>query len=183
MARPTLFRRLPSFVARIPPDAQRHIMPPAEQAQYPQFEADFKLLDEHLIPVFLELDADALRAQNGFRMEQLILIGGGLLATVLGALHMAFGLGETADAGTGAPVTGLWAWLGAGVSAVVAMVTARARDLRNQDVYRTNRLKAELLRGEYFLFLGRVGAYGQRRRVGNLVRRVAEIQAGSESDD
>ncbi len=151
--------------------------------QNPQYAADFQILDEHLLPVFLELDAEALRAQNDFRMEQLILIGGGLVATVLGALHMAFGLGTAADAGTGLPVTGAWAWAGAVVSAVVATVTARARDLRNQDVYRTSRLKAELLRGEFYLFLGRVGDYGKPARVGSLVRRVAEIQSGSESDE
>lgn len=183
MARPILFKRLPSFALRIQPDEERHIMPPAEQQRYPQFAADFALLDEHLLPVFLELDAEAARAQNDFRLEQLVLIGGSLLATVLGALHMAFGLGTIADAGTGLPVTGAWAWAGAVVSAVVATVTARARDLRNQDTYRTARLKAELLRGEYYLFLGRVSIYGKPARVGNLVRRVAEIQAGSESND
>jgi hypothetical protein len=134
--------------------------------------------------VFLELDAEAAQAQNAFRLEQLILIGGSLVATVLGALHMAFGLGTAADAGTGLPVTGTWAWAGALVSAVVATVTARVRDLRHQDTYRTARLKAELLRGEYFLFLGRVGQYAKPGvRVGNLVRRVAEIQRGSESND
>jgi hypothetical protein len=182
MARPILFKRLPSWKARIAPDDERHIMAPEKQREYPQFASDFALLDEHLLPVFRELDATALRAQNDFRMEQLILIAGSLAATILAALHMAYGLDAVGDATTTLPVDGAWAWAGALVSAVVTAVTARAKDLRNQDVYRTARLKAELLRGEYFLFLGRVGEYGKPARLGQLVRKVAEIQRGSESN-
>jgi len=179
MARPILFKRLPTWKARIAPDDERHIMSPEQQREYPQFAADFALLDEHLIPVYRELDATALRAQNDFRMEQLILIVGSLAATILAGLHMAYGLDAVGNADTALPIEGGWAWAGALVSAVVTAVTARAKDLRNQDVYRSTRLKAETLRSEYFLFLGRVGEYAKQTREGYLMRRVAQIQGGS----
>jgi hypothetical protein len=61
----------------------------------------------------------------------------------------------------------------------LAIWASRSRDLNSHERWRTGRLKAELLRGEYFLFLGRAEPYHQDGcRVRNLRRRVAEIRSG-----
>ncbi|HEU4453968.1 MAG TPA: DUF4231 domain-containing protein [Longimicrobium sp.] len=172
LRRYALFKRLPKLRLSIDPDKQ--ILDAEAQREFPEFAADFALLEKHLLPSFRELDAQALGAQNEFWMEQLLLIVGALLATLAGALH-AVGAG---------PGTSTWAWTGAIISAVVATVSARARELRNQEVYRTSRLQAELLRGEYFRFLGREGAYeNDGEREAALIRRVAKIQLGGEINE
>ncbi len=66
----------------------------------------------------------------------------------------------------------------AALAAVLAAVALRARELKAQERYFTNRLKAETLRGEYFLFVGRVGHYtDDRYRIQRLIRRVADVKA------
>ena len=42
------------------------------QAQRPDLAADFATLESELMPYFRELDANALRLQNQFRLHQLI---------------------------------------------------------------------------------------------------------------
>jgi len=116
--------------------------------QWPALEEDFTTLDEILVPVYDELDADALRAQNSFRRGQVMLIGGGSVATALGAVQAALGGGSLAIGILGAIVAGF-------LATVTTIV--RAQDAQKQ--YFTTRLKAERLRGEYFLFLGRVAPY------------------------
>ena len=65
------------------------------------------------------------------------------------------------------------------LAAGLAAVALRARALKAQERYFTNRLKAETLRGEYFLFLGRIGPYADdRHRAQRLIHRVAEVKAG-----
>jgi hypothetical protein len=166
-----LFRRFPRL--RLAADPKKQILSEEAQREFPEFAADFAILEQHLLEAFRELDARALTAQNGFWSEQLILIGGALLATLAGALH-AVGVGPGST----------WAWTGAVISAGLAAISARAREVRNQESYRTSRLQAELLRGEYFRFLGREGAYekdGEREAA--LIRRVAKIQLEGETDE
>ena len=50
------------------------------------FEADFKLLETHLMRGFRDLDDEALLRQNQFRRSQVILILGSAVVTVLGAV-------------------------------------------------------------------------------------------------
>lgn len=157
-----LFKRLPTLRWR--PLYDQQIIAPSDQAKYSLFTEDFQLLESKLMPYFRQFDSDALRAQNQFRLEQMLLIFGGLLASALGAFQLAF-----TDA----------VWLGVletVVAAVLMFISQRARIFKAQETYLTLRLKAELLRGEYFLFLGRVGVYADsQQRDQQLARRVTEI--------
>jgi hypothetical protein len=62
-----------------------------------------------------------------------------------------------------------------------AVVYVRARN--SQREYFTKRLKAERLRGEYFLFLGRVGEYAEgddHERLRLLRRRIRDLELQKE---
>jgi hypothetical protein len=153
---PAFLTQRPQFIwrAREPRPLVRQEL----RAASPALADDFATLDEVLLPMFHELDANALEAQNAFRRGQVVIIVGGALATALGAVQAALGGGVTALGVAGAIVSG-------GLAAVVSYM--RGRDAQRE--YLTSRLKAEQLRGEYFRFLGRVDPYdaddpGVRRR-------------------
>jgi hypothetical protein len=162
----TLFRRLPRLVWS---PQNEDIVPSDAQAQNPALAKDFKTLEDELLPHFRELNADALRYQNEFRLDQVMLILGGSLATVLGVLHAS--LPRTAAT---------WAGIVEAVlAAALSAVALRARTAGAQQRYFTWRLKAEKMRAEYFLFLGGVGLYAdEKERLSHLIRRVAEIKSG-----
>jgi hypothetical protein len=164
LKRIALFKRLPMLFWR--PRKDNQIVAPEIQNNYPDFKADFDVLEQNLLPYFRELDNEALRAQNQFRRQQIILIVGGVIASTLGAVQAALSEAK---------------WPGiseAGLTAFLTMVAFFARELNAQKHYFANRLKAETLRGEYFLFLGRMGSYANDAdRVPNLIRRVADIES------
>jgi hypothetical protein len=162
-----LFKRLPSL--RWSPPRDQQIVPMQEQTQSQAFIGDFKTLENELMPHFRELDAEALRVQNQFRLQQVTLIFGGALATILGALHARFGAGAAVWAGIIESV----------LAAVLSAVALRAQGTHAQERYLRDRLKAEKLRTEYFLFLGHVGPYtDEQERLPSLIRRVADIRSG-----
>ena len=162
-----LFKRLPRLVWSPMPDED--IVPPDAQAQHPALSGDLKTLGDELLPHFRELNAYALQYQNEFRRDQLILISGGALAAVLGVLHVSVPHAAATWAGITEAV----------LAAALSALALRARTVGGQRRYFTWRLKAEKLRSEYFLFLGSVGVYADRKaRVPNLIRRVAEIKSG-----
>jgi hypothetical protein len=162
-----LFKRLPKL--RFKPLEKKEVIPVEAQAQCPDLAADLATLESELMPYFRELDASALRFQNQFRLYQVTLIFGGALATILGALHASLASG----AGT---------WIGiseAVLAAVLSGVAVRSQTTRAHERYSTDRLKAERLRSEYFLFLGRVGTYSdERERLPQLIRRIGEVKIG-----
>jgi hypothetical protein len=161
VARPIAFKRLPRLRWKPRADA---LVPPDVQRKYPAFASDFAILDEELMPRFYELDNEALRAQNQFRLEQLVLIIGSAIAAILGGLQGAF---------TNTPWPGLIEGL---LAVVLTVVAVRTRELRAQRRYLVSRVKAERLRSEYFLFLGRVGDYADsERRSRRLAERVVEV--------
>jgi Protein of unknown function (DUF4231) len=163
----------PTFLARAPrlrwrPGAREPLVKPDARAAAPALEPDFDVLDAELLPTFHELDEQALRAQNDYRRGRILIILGSAVATALGAVQAALGGGETAIGVAEAIVAGAFA-------AVVAYVRGREA----QKEYFTARLKAESLRGEYFLFLGRVAPYDvhdddERRSL--LHKRIVEIE-------
>jgi hypothetical protein len=165
-----LFKRLPYLRWR--PKEGEQIIPPKAQADYPAFAEDFERLEQELMPHFRELDNEALRTQNQFRLEQVALIFGGALATTLGTIQAVL-----ADA--------IWPGIVEAVlAAMLAAIALRTQALKAQERYFTNRLKAETLRGEYFLFLGRVGSYADDDyRIQQLIRRVADVKPGRERDE
>ena len=165
-----LFKRLPRL--RWPTPQNAVIVPAEAQAKHPSLAADFKTLEDELIPHFWECDASALRVQNQFRRDQVILIFGGVLASILGILHATFGKDAAVWAGIFESV----------LAAVLSAVALREKTARAQERYFSDRLKAETLRAEYFLFLGRIGKYADendRRR--HLLRRIADIKTGTKS--
>jgi uncharacterized protein DUF4231 len=135
----------------------------------PALAEDFDILDRELLPDFYELDEGALRAQNTFRLGQLFVIVGGAAATSLGAVQAALGGGVTEIGIAEALVAGT-------LAAAVAYVRGR----QAQREYFTTRLKAERLRGEYFLFLARMSPYDSDDdgvRLRELREQVGKIEA------
>jgi hypothetical protein len=144
-------------------------VPSGKVADCPALEPDIHLLDRQLMPTFRKLDEESLRAQNTFRLGQLALILGGTAATALGAVQAALGGGIVALAVPEALLAGLLAG---------TVVYIRGRNA--QGLYATNRLRAERLRSEYFLFLARAGRYAgqdEDARVDLLGRQVREIES------
>ena len=166
LKRITLFKRLPMLFWRPKKDKDHQIVEPDIQNSYSDFKADFDALEQNLMPYFRELDNEALHAQNQFRRQQIILIVGGVIASALGAVQAAF-------------IDEKWPGIAEAVlTALLTTVAFFARELQAQKKYFSNRLKAETLRGEFFLFLGRVGSYANDAdRVPNLIRRVADIES------
>lgn len=164
LRRITLFKRLPMLRWR--PRENEQIVPPETQNQFPDLTSDFAILEQELIPGFRKLDNETLRAQNRFRRQQVILIAGGVIATTLGAVQAAH-------------AKKIWPGIAeAAVAGFLTSVSFIAREFDEQKKYFSNRLKAETLRGEYFLFLGRMGNYANDAdRVQNLIRRVADIES------
>ena len=164
--RPALIRRVPRFRWH-PPQPERLV-----KREIPAFEGDVAVLERELVPRFRTLDEGSLRAQNAFRLGQLTLILGGAAATALGAVHAGLGGGVLALGVVEAVVTGILAGM---------VEYLRRRNLQRE--YFTNRLKAERLRAEYFLFLGRIGSYAAAdddERGRRLRRRLNEIESAEE---
>jgi len=164
LRRVTLFKRLPMLRWR--PRENEQIVQPETQNQFPDLKSDFDILEHELMPSFRNLDNEALRGQNLFRLQQVILIAGGVITTTLGAVQAAL----TKEV-----------WPGVAEAVVAGFLTSVsyiARQFNEQKDYFSNRLKAETLRGEYFLFLGRLGKYANDDdRVQSLIRRVADIES------
>lgn len=166
MTRPPLLRRLPSVRWRAPDPYP--LVPSDAPDRYPALAGELAVLEARLVPVFRAFDAEALRAQNAYRLLELLLILGGLTATTLGAVHA--GLGDAV------PALG---WAQAAVAAAVTFASVYVARSHLQRRYLTARLKAERLRSEYFQFLGRLGPYaadGDDARAAALDRRVASIE-------
>lgn len=173
--RPAILAYFPRFRWRDPPaPADLAAYDPVLYQPFPaEMEAvcagDIALLRRYLIPHYVAENTEALRAQNEYRRDQVVLIIGGVVATGLAALP-----GEARWAG--------WSVVAAIWTAFLATWAARSRDLSAQSRWRTSRLKAEVLRGEYFLFLARARPYDDDAcRARNLKRRVAEIRTGAEA--
>lgn len=169
MTRPALFRRIPSFRA----PASDPLLPANAAVQFPELESDLEVLQRELVPSFDELDHAALRSQHGFRLAQLLLIAGGLIATVLGAVQAALsgsrwaGIAETVLL---AALGGLFKFSG---------------DLNFKQDYLDQRLKAERMRAECFFYLARAGPYSNldpAELPSELQHRVALITIGKAAD-
>jgi hypothetical protein len=163
LTRLPLFKQLPHVRWR--PTVAEPLLPREEQAKYPALAEDFACLEREVLPHFQELNNKALRAPNHFRLEQVTLIAGGACATILGAMLAVF------------PDWRMVGVVEALLTAGVGAVAWRGRALKPEEHYFTLRLKAETLRREYFLFLGRLGPYASDPdRVPHLIRRVADIK-------
>ena len=141
-----------------------------ETGQYPALAADFKILDDVLVPLYHKYDRDAIRSQNAHWWTYVILIVGGTLATILGILQLVISAEGVGIAG-------------AIVAAFLGSATLVLNSFHYQERYMNSRLVAEELRGEYFLFLGRLGHYKaeSRERIERLKERVCIIAEKAEA--
>jgi hypothetical protein len=163
--KPALTRYLPQ-VWGVP--AQHPILSAEDRQEFPELAPDFDVLAAELEDAFLQYDRDALAGQNRFRLVHLLLIVGGASATALGALQCAAHGGKL--------------WLGiteATVAGLLAPLAVAARSGRSHRAYFTNRLKAERLRSEYFVYLVGGAEYDGvdgEQRVEVLRKRIATIE-------
>lgn len=125
--------------------------PPIPDAAIDEFGVlgpDINALKEVLFEDFQRLDIAALKSQNGFRFAQLLLIVGGLVATLLGSIQAAL------------PHSNWAGILEACVVAALGAVFSLSGQLNFKGDYLDQRLKAERLRAECFFYVARVGEYG-----------------------
>lgn len=139
------------------------------ESRYPLLASDLRVWRDEYADGFRELDHRAQLLQQRFWRQQVTLIFGGLLATVLGAVQAARGVGNAPIAVAQAIVTGFLAGL-------AALVRSRG----SQQGYLTARLQAERIKSEFFLFLGRVGGYARADREDRLRQQVLDIAEAEE---
>jgi hypothetical protein len=164
--KPVFLALRPRLVWR--PGERYALVSPELRDAAPALAEDFGILDRELLPEFHELDEGALRAQNTFRLTQILVIVGGAIATLLGAVQAALGGGVTEVGIAEAFVAGMLA---------AAVTYVRGRQAQRE--YFTTRLKAEQLRSEYFLFLARVPPYDlddDEKRLRGLREQVRKIE-------
>ena len=175
--RPALLARFPKLFWRrgaeqVWPD-DPPVVRPADLATYPALAGDLAVWTDQVECRFRKLDHQARILQNQFWRQHLALIIGGLVATSLGAVQAALGGGVVGLAVAQAILTG-----------VLAGLTVLIRSRRVQHGYFTTRLRAERIKSEYFLFLGRVGDYAaddRLARLATLEQQVDDIEAAEGS--
>jgi hypothetical protein len=146
------------------------VIPPDKWAAYPALAADLQFLERELTPVFHKHDLAALGDQNRYRRQQVLILVGSALASGLAGLQVVF-----ADA----------RWPGlllAVLGALLASSTVWAHEARSRDGYQDHRVKAERLRGLYFLYLGRLAAYEGPDRDNSLREAVIDIARGRDPE-
>jgi Protein of unknown function (DUF4231) len=171
--RPALLARFPKPLWwRLDP-AQRWqddwpVIPVDADSGHPLLASDLRVWRDEYEVRFRDLDHRAQLLQQQFWRQQVTLIIGGLLATVLGTYQAARGGGNAPIAAVQAVVTGF-------LTGLAALVRSR----RSQQSYLTARLKAERMKSEFFLFLARVDAYtgdGREDRLRHQVEDLAEAE-------
>lgn len=166
--RPALLARLPRLFWR--PSADQIWLddwPAVTQEQlamYPALAPDLDVWLHEVEPLFRRLDHRARILQNRFLRGNVLLILGGLAATCLGAIQVVLGGRVIGLAIAQAIIT-------AGLGGLALVV----RSWRDKGGFLTPRLKAELMKSEFFLFLGRAGVYAREGREYRLRERIVAI--------
>jgi Protein of unknown function (DUF4231) len=143
------------------------VIPPGAETEYPELAPDLRVWRDEVEEPFRLLDHQAQLLQQQFWRQRTTLILGGLVATTLGAFQTAQGGGNEYLAGAQAVVTGL-------LTGVAALVSGR----RAQQGYLDARLRAERIKSEFFLYLGRVGDYAGAQGLERLRQTVDEVAHG-----
>jgi hypothetical protein len=168
--RPALLRRFPKLFWRPSVDQDWDndwvVLEEEDRSKYPELADDLAVWGDLLRFRFRRLDHTALVLQNQFWRQNIALIIGGLVATSLGAVQAALGGGVVGLAVAQAVLAG-----------ALAGLTVLIRSRRAQNGYFTARLKAEQIKSEYFMFLGRAGSYAGPGRRAALLRQVDDIEA------
>ncbi len=122
----------------------------AAAGAYPTLKEDLEAAERVLGPAYREADERSLRYQRRFRRTELAIIYGGVVAVGLGVVA---GLTETGSLSTTLAVGE------AVLAAALGSLAFIARNLRWHKRWLESRWIAEKLRGERFLFVGRLGIY------------------------
>ncbi len=150
------------------PSVSWPVIPEESRAAYPELAADFAVLDREVTPAFTEADQAALRDQNRYRRQQVLILLGSAMITGLGGLQAVF------------PSHRWPGLLLALLGIVLAASTRLAKEGASQADYLSARVKAERLRALYFRYLAAMGPYVGPNREIALRRAVAAIKAGKE---
>jgi hypothetical protein len=129
---------------------------------------DVQVLDDVVGPVFEESDRAALRHQNAYRRQQVLMIVGAAVLSGLGGLQAA--MSDERWPGLVLAVLGI----------ALAGLGQMAGELKTFEHFLDERVKAERLRATYFRFLSRTGRYAGDDRVVTLRRAVLSVKAGEE---
>jgi hypothetical protein len=161
-----------SLLARFPklraPSVSWPVIPDEKRASYPNLNADFTILDDEVKSAFTDYDLAALRDQNRYRRQQVLILLGAALVAGLGGLQAVF------------PAERWPGVLMAVLAAALAATTLFAKESESQAEYLDARVKAERLRALYFLYLSASGPYAGPDRTSNLRRAVVAIKRGEE---
>jgi hypothetical protein len=162
--RPALLRRFP-FPGR---PVSEPVVPAESRVGYPTLDADFRVLDDVVARPFEQCDLEALDNQRAYRVQQIVVILGSALVSVLGAVEAAFA-GQR--------------WWGIAVAVAGVLVAGGNRFTKERGSLRAflkARIQAERLRGEYFRFLARMPPYDADDRVRRLRQAVGRVRRGRE---
>jgi len=152
LRRIAMFARFPRFMPRADPagDPVATLLVDEEDepvalsracGEFPALSDALAELQDVVVPLYRECDAQALLEQNRHRRQQVLLIGGGLMTTTFGLIQAVL-VGQV--------------WPGIAVAsfgAATAAVASVGRQSAALDGYLTNRLRAEQLRSVYFHYL------------------------------
>jgi hypothetical protein len=164
---PTLWQRTVSWPV-IPEKKQNDDDPYPGRGAFPQLAPDFKVLDKEVAPAFTEFDKAALRDQNRYRRQQVIIILGSALVTGLGGLQAVF------------PHQRWPGFLLAALGIALSATAGFAKDRGALTDYLAARVKAERLRALHFRYLSATGRYAAAGREDTLRRDVLTIKKGEE---
>jgi hypothetical protein len=162
-----LLVRFPTLRARA---SSRPVIPADKRASYPALAEDFAVVDRVVAPVFREFDTAALRDQNRYRRQQVLIVLGSALVTGLGGLQAVY----PAQRWPGLLLTAL--------GVVLATSSRWAKERASMADYLSARVRAERLRALHFRYLSATGRYAGPGRVEALRRAVLEIRAGKEPE-
>lgn len=146
-----------------------------ESERYPALKEDLETAARILGDPMSRADAEALEYQSKFRRSELAVIWGGVVAVGLAA-----GAGLTAaDAGAAndAPWSQILSFAELVLTAGLGSLAFITRGLKWQRKWLKRRWMAEMLRGERFMFVGRLGAYAGAPDPDRVLRqRIVEIE-------
>lgn len=164
-----LFKRLSQF--RPLPREEQHLIPPTEKTHYPAFSKEFEILERELIPAFRKMDNKAITHQNWYRRMYITLIFGSAFVSILVIIQLAVNIESIGI-------------IGAILAACLGTTTLVSHTFRHHERYLNARLAAELLRSEYFRFLGRIDPYNdEQNRAKKLIKQVTDITMRGEHYD
>ncbi|GAA2478961.1 DUF4231 domain-containing protein [Winogradskya humida] len=163
-----------SLLARFPrlgaPAASKPVIPEHVRERWPALAEDLAVLAEVVEPDFSAYDREALRKQNAYRRQQVLVLLGSAVVTTLGGIQ--------------ALIPGQrWPGLVLAAAGVLLATSSQwARERATVDEYLQARVRAERLRALHFRYLARTGPYAgpAEARLRALRHAVVAVKAGKE---